>query len=137
MMLTSDQKQTALVAPCTPLGFLLRAENRTVPREQMAGFSDPAIFHRWMDLLWTLHDPEVVALLNSEEKGYLGEFHAVFESLPWRPLPGYPHISEVNDDELARLLPSAARLLESLERRIRPSALQRCWRRILACLRLG
>jgi hypothetical protein len=137
MMLTADQKQTALVAPCMPLGFLLRAENRTMPREQMAGFSDSAIFHRWMDLLWTLREPEVVALLNPEEKRYLAEFHAVFESLPWQPLPGHPHISEVADEELARLLPSAARLLESLERRTSPSGLQRWCRRILAWLRLG
>jgi hypothetical protein len=136
-MVTADQKQTALVAPCMPLGFLLRSENRTVPREQMAGFSDSAIFHRWMDLLWTLREPEVVALLNPEEKRNLAQFHAVFESLPWRPLPGHLHISEVSDDELSKLLPSASRLLESLERRTAPSALQRGWRRILAWLRLG
>jgi hypothetical protein len=137
MMLTSDQKQTALVAPCIPLGFLVRPENRTVPREQMVGFSDPAIFHRLMDLLWTLREPEVVALLHPEEMGYLAEFHAVFESLLWRPLPSHPHISEVANEELARLLPSATRLLESLERRTSPSGLQRWWRPILAWLRLG
>jgi hypothetical protein len=136
-MLTSNQKQTALVAPCIPLGFLVRAENRTVAREQMVGFSDPAIFHRLTDLFWTLREPAVIALLEPEEMGYLAEFHIVFESLLWRPLPSYPHISEVNHDELARLLPSAARLLVSLERRTSPTGLQRCWRRILAWLRLG
>src|SRR5262249_9829928 len=137
MMLTSDQNRAAGVVPCLPLAFLVRPETRTAPREQMAGFSDSAIFHRWMNLFWTLREPEAVALLTPEEKGYLSEFHAVFESLPWRPLESHPHISEVTPDELPRLLPSATRLLDSLERGTRPSFLQRWWRRGLAFFRLG
>ena len=137
MMLTSDQKRATLVAPCFPLAFLVRPETRTAPREQMAGFSDSAIFHRWMDLFWTLREPEAVALLTPDEKGYLSAFHAVFESLPWRPLETHPHISEVPAGELSRLLPSATRLLDSLERRTRQSVLQRWWWRGLAFLRLG
>jgi hypothetical protein len=90
----------------------------------MKGFSDSAIFHRWMDTLFTLREPEAVALLTPEEKDYLTEFNAVFESLPWRPIESHPHISEVADEELAKLVPSAKRLLQSLEKRITPSAPQ-------------
>jgi hypothetical protein len=103
----------------------------------MVGFSDSAIFHRWMDLFWTFREPEAVALLTPEEKGYLSEFNAVFESLAWRPIESHPHISEVAADELSKLLPSATRLLHSLERWTRPSMLQRWWRQVVAFLRLG
>ena len=71
-----------------------------------------------MDLFFTLREPEAVAMLTPEEKDYLKEFNAVFESLPWRPIETHPHISEVPDEELSKLVPSAKRLLESLERRI-------------------
>jgi len=122
MTLTSEQKHIALAAPCIPLRFLVRPECRTGPRQQMAGFSDSAIFHRWMDLFWTLREPEAIALLTAEEKEYLTEFTGVWESLPWRPLESHPHICEVFDEDLAKLLPSATRLLESLERRTSPPA---------------
>jgi hypothetical protein len=65
MTLTSAQKHIALLGPCFPLRFLVRPECRTAPRDQMKGFSDSAIFHRWMDLFWTLSDPEAVALLEA------------------------------------------------------------------------
>ena len=137
MMLTPEQKHAALLGPCFPLRFLVRPENRTVPRQQMEGFSDSAIFHRWMDLFWTLREPEAVPLLTPEEQGYLCEFNAVFASLPWRPIESHPHISEVAADDLSKLLPSATRLLHSLERRTRPSVLQRLWRRALAFLKIN
>src|SRR5262245_6533759 len=47
----------ALLGPCIPLRFLVRPECRTVSRQQMEGFSDSAIFHRWMDLFWTFREP--------------------------------------------------------------------------------
>jgi hypothetical protein len=90
-----------------------------------------------MDLFWTFREPEAVALLNPEEKGYLSEFSAIYESLPWQPLEAYPHISEVTGDELSRLLPSATRLLDALERRTREPVLKRWWQGILAFLRSG
>ncbi len=103
---------------------------------EMVGFSDSAIFHRWMDLLWTLREPEVVALLSPEEKRYLAEFNAAFESLSWRPIESHPHISEVADEDLSKLFPSATRLLESLERRTEPHVRKRWWRRVLSVLGL-
>lgn len=136
MTLTADQRRAALLGPCFALRFLVRPEARTVPRGQMAGLSDAAIFHRWMDLFWTLGEPEAVALLTKEETRYLEEFNRAYESLPWRSLESHPHISEVDDEDLARLLPPAARLLESLERRTRPNVLRRCWQRVLRALRL-
>lgn len=90
-----------------------------------------------MDLFWTLREPEATALLTPEEKKYLAEFNEVYQSLPWRPLDSHPHICELADDHLSRLLPSATRLLESLERRTRIPALQRWWRQALAFFRLG
>jgi hypothetical protein len=136
MTLTSDRQQAALSGPCFPLRFLVHPETRTVSREQMVGFSDSAIFHRWMDLFWTFREPEAVALLTPEEKGYLAEFNAVYGSLPWRPIESHAHISEVAADDLSKLLPSATRLLYSLERRTRPSVLRQWWRQALAFLRL-
>src|SRR5262245_25113836 len=136
MTLTSEQKRSALLGPCFPLRFLVRPECRAGPREQMKGFSDSAIFHRWMDLFWTLREPEVVARLTLEEKGHLEEFNATFESLPWRPIESHPHISEVADKDLSKLLPPATRLLESLERRTRPPLLRRLWRQLLCILGL-
>src|SRR5262249_8444837 len=135
MSLTSEQKEITLRAPCFPLRFLVRPETRAVPREHMEGLSDSAIFHRWMDLFWTLREPEAVTLLTPEEKEYLTEFNAIFESLPWRPIESHPHISDVAYEELSKLLPSATRLLESLERRTTPSVLKRWWRKVLRCFR--
>jgi Transposase zinc-binding domain/Putative transposase len=123
--------------PCFPLRFLVRPESRAAPRQQMEDFSDSAIFHRWMDLFWTLKEQEATDLLTAEEKGHLADFTTAYESLPWRPLESHPHISEVSDDDLSTLVPSATRLLESLERRTRPSAIQRMWRQALSILRFG
>jgi hypothetical protein len=50
---TSEHKKAALLGPCFPLRFLVRPDYRSAPRQQMAGFSDSANFHRWMDLFWT------------------------------------------------------------------------------------
>src|SRR5687768_16883220 len=100
-MLSSEQNHAALLGPCVPLRFLVRPDSRTTQRQHMKGFSDSAIFHRLMDWLWTLREPEAVALLTLEERGYLTEFNAAFESLPWQPSDTHPHISEVPNDDLS------------------------------------
>jgi len=130
--LTTEQQHGTLLGPCFPLRFLVRPESRAVTRQNLPGFSDSAVFHRWMDLFWTLREPEAIALLTPEEKGYLVEFTAALNALPWKPIEDHPHISEVADGDLSTLVPSATRLLESLERRTRPSVVQRVWRKILA-----
>ncbi len=116
--------------------FLVHPESRAVTRQQMEGFSDSAVFHRWMDLVWTLKEPEVIALLTPVEKEYLAEFNAVSESLCWLPIKSHPHISEVADEDLSKLVPSATRLLESLESRTRPPALHSWWRKAMSFCRL-
>jgi hypothetical protein len=115
----TERERNTLLGPCFALRVLVRPECRTGPRQQMQGFSDVAIFHRWMGLFWTLREPEAVALLTAEEMDALREFTAAFESLPWRPIEAHPHISDVVDGDLSGLLSSATRLLESLERRTR------------------
>ncbi len=131
-----DQKRSALVGACFPLKFLVRRENRTVPRQQMVGFSDSAVFHRLMNLTWTLWEPESVALLTAEEQKYLAEFNGVYLSLPWRPIESHPHICDLADADLLKLVPSATRLLHSLEERTRQPALQRWWRKAVSVFRL-
>src|SRR4051812_13165142 len=115
----SDRAEMALSGPCFPLRFLVREESRAVPRERMAGFSDSAIFHRWMDLFWTMDDPEAAALLTPDEIQEVAEFTRTYKSLPWRPIATHPHISDVSESALQKLLPSATRLLSLLEGRVR------------------
>jgi hypothetical protein len=134
--LNPEQKRACLVGPCVVLRFLVRPECRTAPRQQMEGISDSGIFHRWMDLLWTFREPEVVALLTDGEKICLKEFNAIFDCLPWQPIRIYPHISEVPGDDLSKLFPSATELLFSLEKRTRPPFLSRCWRMTSSFFRL-
>ena len=139
MTLTSEQKRATLLGPCFALDFLVRTASRNVARKQMEGLeglSDAAIFHRWMDLCWTLREPVAIAILTFKEKQQLGEFNAVYAALPWQPIESHPHISEVGDEELSKLLPSAARLLDSLERRTRLPILKRWWRKALSFFRL-
>jgi len=135
MALTTEQQQMALAGPCFALRFLVRPESRSAPREQMKGFSDSAIFHRWMDLCWTFNEPETRALLNAEERKCFDEFTAILEWLPWKPIESHPHISDVSDSDLKKLLPSGTRLLACLERRTRPSAQRPWWRKLVSFLR--
>jgi hypothetical protein len=134
IVLTSEQKRLTLLGPCFPLRFLVRVESRSNTRENMKGFSDSAIFHRYMDLFWTFHEPEAIDLLTSEEMGHLTEFTAAFAALPWRPIASHPEFSKLADDDLSTLLPSGTRLLKLLEKRIRPPIIKRWWRWMIAML---
>jgi hypothetical protein len=116
-MLTHNQRETALVAPCLPLKFLVRPERRAKKPSGMESFSESACFFRLHDLLWTLRDAEAVALLSDDERAALEEFNRAFQSLPWRVIEAHPHISELPDDDLSPLLPTGARLLGLLEAR--------------------
>ena len=84
----------------------------------MSGFSDAAIFHRWMSLSWTLGDPEAVAILTPNEKQEVDEFYGNFLALPWNPIESHPFISDVSEFELSKLVPTATTLLQSLENRL-------------------
>lgn len=124
-MLTREQKSAAIEGPCFALGFLVDSKNRLRPRAQMAGFSDAAIFHRWMSLTWTLREPEAIALLTSNELRLLSQFNVVYESMPWEPIETHPFISDTSEDELNKLLPLATELLQSLENRGRMTIMRR------------
>ncbi len=84
----------------------------------MSGFSDAAIFYRWMSLSWSLADPEAVAILKPLEKQEVDEFYGNFLALPWNPVESHPFISDVSEFELSKLVPTATILLQSLENRL-------------------
>ena len=83
----------------------------------MKGFSDAAIFHRWKGLTWTFNEPEVAAILSDIEKSALHEFDELFHSLPWVPLEFHSFICDTPEEELSKLVPSASKLLQLLEKR--------------------
>lgn len=120
MELKRDQIVTAFHGACFALRFLLDEECHENARKQMAGFSDAAIFHRWMDLAWTLDQPDVLVALAPEERMKVIAFKDAFDALPWRPIDTHPFISDLanESDELGRLLPAADELLELLQTRI-------------------
>ena len=113
--LSPDQQLAALRAPQAPLGFLIDPVRRTQRPGGFEEFSDSAVFHRLHDLLWTLGEPPVWALLEDAEKAALAEFDEAFNSLPWRVIESHPHISELADDDLTPLIPAGARLYHLLE----------------------
>src|SRR5512132_966326 len=116
-MLTPDQQKTAFRVPLLALGFLVRPEHRARKPTGMESLSESACFHRLHSLLWTLSDPDVLALLSHDERAAVAAFTQVFESLPWRVIEAHPHISELPGDDLSPLLPSGERLLRVLEAR--------------------
>ena len=93
----------------------------------MAGFTDAAIFYRWMSLSWTLREPDAIALLTSNELRLLAEFNAIYDSIPWVPIETHPFISDTSEDELNKLTTIATELLKSLENRTRNSNVRRLW----------
>ena len=126
-MLTKEQQSVAIAGPCFALRFLVESKNRHNARAQMAGFSDAAIFHRWMSLAWTLREPEAIALLTPKQLTLLEEFNAIYESIPWVPIETHPFISDTSDGELDRLTPIAVELLKSLEVRRSHKNQKRRW----------
>jgi hypothetical protein len=118
-MHTLEQKKQMVLAPCLPLRFLVQAGSREVSRRQMPGMSDSAVFHRLHSLLWTLREPEAIELLSENEQEILARFTRVFESLPWRVIPAYPHISELPDNDLTPLIPTGAQLFDLLQQKVR------------------
>ena len=133
-MLTQEQQSAAIAGPCFALRFLVESENRQNARAQMLGFSDAAIFHRWMSLTWTLREPESIALLTRNELKLLEEFNAIYKSIPWVPIDTHPFISDTSEGELNRLTPVAAELLKSLESRSHKTQTRRWWSSMWAWL---
>lgn len=120
MKLTPSQLESVFKGARFALRFLLNEECRENPRKQMAGFSDAAIFHRWMSLCWGLDEPDVLAMLDPEEQTTVTTFKALFSALPWKQIDTHPFISDLpkKGEELVGLLPAAKDLYQLLERRI-------------------
>ena len=89
----------------------------------MAGFSDAAIFHRWMNLAWTLREPDAIALLTPNELRLLAQFNVIYDSIPWVPIETHPFMSDTSEDQLNKLTPIATELLQSLDNRTRRSGM--------------
>ena len=123
-MLTPVQQHSAIQGPCFALGFLVDSDNRQNARNQLKGFPDAAIFHRWMSLTWTLVDAEAIGLLTDEEAKLLAEFNTVYDSIPWVPITSHPFISDTSERELDRLRPVASKLLELLRTRKQVTAMR-------------
>ena len=136
-MLTPDQQKVVLLPPLLPLRFLVRPEHRAKKPTGMESYSESACFHRLHDLLWTLREPDAVALLSDDERVILAEFTRVFESLPWRLIEAHPHISELPGDDLSPLLPTGARLLQMLEARTARSGRFAWLRRLFRLFRVS
>lgn len=113
-MLPEERQQTVIKAACFTLQLLVDPARRQSARNQMPGFSDAAIFHRWMGLFWALNDPAAIELLNAEEKQWLEIFNGVYHSIPWVPVPTDPYVSDTSDQELKRLVPVATQFLRLL-----------------------
>ena len=116
-MLTKEQQRMAILGPCFVLGFLVDSEQRHNARKSMQGFSDAAIFNRWMSLAWTLSDSETIALLNDSETDLLNQFNQIYDSIQWQPIASHPFMSDTSETELNRLVPVAKPLLQLLRKR--------------------
>jgi hypothetical protein len=136
-MLTQEQKSAAIAGPCFALRFLVDSKNRHYARAQMVGFSDAAIFHRWMSLTWTLREPDAIALLTPNELRLLAQFNVIYESILWVPIETHPFISDTSEDELTKLTPIATELLQSRENSTRRISMLRLFSSCLTGLRSG
>jgi hypothetical protein len=114
--MSNDMKQHLLLAPRLTLGFLTKLETRAASRHQMQGLSDSAMFYRLHDLFWTLLEVDALALLSDGERRIVCKFDQLFDSMHWRVIPTYPHISELPDDDLTHLIPAGEKLMRMLER---------------------
>ena len=79
----------------------------------MEVFSESACFHRRRDLIWPReeHVERMRKYFTEEQMKAFEDFERVFHSLPWKPIPSHPHISELPDDDLTELIRAGKRLM--------------------------
>lgn len=99
-----------------PLSFVPNVKKRR-QRTQMREFSESAFVHRMFDLFFAMRQDWVIEQLTPLKKTALQSFQTTWESLPWKPLESHPHICEVSDAELKRLVVPAQALDRRLELR--------------------
>lgn len=114
-MLTTDQQQQLLQVSRMSLTYLVDLKRRARKPSGMESFSESACFHRLRDLSWCISHPEMAPFLTVEQAAALAEFECVYHSLPWRVIETHPHISELPDDDLSPLIPTAQRLLKLID----------------------
>jgi hypothetical protein len=130
MEITSDKVDSATIGACLALRFLFHPKQQQASRNQLPDLSDSAIFHRLWDLFGLL-DPETRSRLNAAETEALATFLQRYNSLPWEPLAGHPHISQLRDDNLSSLTSAGKSLHDQLIRRQNISV----WKRLSLKLR--
>jgi len=108
--ITDWQFWNSIACARLPVRLLLEPE-RITTRTQMKEVSASAYVFRMFELFFfQLRDPAVAERFEEEERLDLQEFLRVFDSLPWRPLPSHPHISELEDDDISSLIQPAKKL---------------------------
>jgi hypothetical protein len=108
--ITDWQFWNSIACARLPVRLLLEPE-RITTRTQMKEVSASAYVFRMFELFFSqLRNPAVAERFEEEELQALQEFLRVFDSLPWRPLPAHPHISELNDDDISSLIQPAKKL---------------------------
>uniref|UniRef100_UPI00193F259C hypothetical protein n=1 Tax=Candidatus Laterigemmans baculatus TaxID=2770505 RepID=UPI00193F259C len=118
MSLNPRQRDIAIRGLAFSLRFLVHLDGRANARAQMPELSDAAIFHRLVGLTWAFDVPEAVAILTADERLALERFHRLYRALPWLPTKTHDFISEVSNEDLTTLLPSANDLLHLLDKRL-------------------
>ena len=93
-----------------PIRLLLEPEE-IATRTQMKEMRASAYVFRMFELFFfQLRDPAVIEHFDEQERLDLQAFLRAFDSLPWRPLSSYPHLSELEADDFSSLVQPAKKL---------------------------
>jgi hypothetical protein len=116
--MNQEQQYTSLLAPQIPLRFLFNARQRVTSMRLFSHpVNDSGAFFRLWDLMCTLREPEVLALLDESTRDVYTRFVEMFDTLPWRPLDGeFSHIKQLDKDDLTVLVEPARQLSKQLSR---------------------
>jgi hypothetical protein len=108
--ITDWQFWNSLECARLPIRLLLEPK-RISSRTQMKEVSASAYVFRMFELFFfQLRDPAVIDRFEEEERQDIQAFLRAFDSLPWQPLSAYPHISELEGDDISSLIQPAKKL---------------------------
>ena len=78
------QQESALLAPCVALEFMLAPDSRELESRKMPQrFKDSATFYSFWNVFDTLRDPRVRGIMTEEEKTAADDFRHTMSRLPW------------------------------------------------------
>jgi hypothetical protein len=80
------------------------------------GLNESAAFYRLWDLFFTPRDSNVREFLGDQGLAAYVRFEQTMQSMPWIPVPGFPHIRQVADGDLSPLIKPAQVLDKQLRR---------------------